>query len=397
MPSLRRRSLLAALGATTASLAGCSSTPEPDDPPQAETADAIDADNHVYGATGEWASVGCNASNTRSVDDGQAPVDGLTERWRVEVAQLGSRSEPIVADDRVYVREPTDSLRVLDAADGSELWTHDARTAPLVRDLVYVGSSDGLLALDPSDGTTQWSAPVGTVTGPPATYAGDWLYVPVGETLYRIDARSGEVDWSRRLFGRIVGPVAVYSGYGVVAVTEAGQLAMLSSDGGSGQGYWSLPARPQTHPTVDTDGIYVNCLDGTTYGVELENAPRYTIAWDVETGWANGGLAVSSGVYAAGTRGLFAIDPESGEERWHHGTGDWRHTAPALGRDTLFVGGDRLYALDPTPGDSLDGGPAVRFEREFHGRVGPGPVLDDGSLYVVAQTGSEAFHLLAFD
>ena len=75
--------------------------------------------------------------------------------------------------------------------------------------------------------------------------------------------------------------------------------------------------------------------------------------------------------------------------------GDWRHTAPCYGRDTLFVGGDRLWALDPTP--SGGAGPAVRFERSFAGRVGPGPVVDDGRLYVVAETAPDTHHLLAFD
>ncbi|ELZ02421.1 pyrrolo-quinoline quinone [Natrialba asiatica DSM 12278] len=68
-----------------------------------------------------------------------------------------------------------------------------------------------------------------------------------------------------------------------------------------------------------------------------------------------------------------------------HGIGDLRHTAPAYGRDTIFVGDDRLWALDPTPGDSPAGGPAVRFGHEFAGRVGPGPIHDDGTLYAVAQ------------
>lgn len=68
-------------------------------------------------------------------------------------------------------------------------------------------------------------------------------------------------------------------------------------------------------------------------------------------------------------------------------------------RDVLgTLGGDRLRALDPTPsGWSPDTGAAVRRERQFHGRVGPGPVLDDGRLDVVAQTAAETFELLALE
>ncbi|WP_439027464.1 hypothetical protein [Haloarchaeobius sp. DT45] len=70
---------------------------------------------------------------------------------------------------------------------------------------------------------------------------------------------------------------------------------------------------------------------------------------------------------------------------------------PALARDTLFVGGDKLYALDPTTDGGMlgSGGPAKRWEKSFHGEVGPGPVVDDGTIYVVAETAEAAYHLLA--
>ncbi|MFC7138196.1 PQQ-binding-like beta-propeller repeat protein [Halobaculum litoreum] len=117
--------------------------------------------------------------------------------------------------------------------------------------------------------------------------------------------------------------------------------------------------------------------------------------WTVDTGWTRVGLGLDSGLLFAGSaNGLRAVDTDSGERRWTHDLGDWSVTAPAVGRDTLFVGGDRLWALDPTEGGG-DAGPPVRFERSFHGRVGPGPVLDDGTLYVVAETGEETTHLLA--
>ena len=91
-----------------------------------------------------------------------------------------------------------------------------------------------------------------------------------------------------------------------------------------------------------------------------------------------------------------AIESDSGAVRWTHPIGEWRHTAPAIGRETIFIGGDRLWALDPSPDDGVFGSaPAVRYEKTFSGRVGPGPVLNDGVLYVVANTGEESINLLA--
>ncbi|WP_458206123.1 outer membrane protein assembly factor BamB family protein [Haladaptatus sp. NG-SE-30] len=395
MPSRRR--FLSVLGATSSVISGC--TTMADDPPKSGSMQSINPGKHVFGATGEWSSFGCNASNTRGVADGKAPVDGVTERWRVEVPQIAYH-EPLVADGHVYQPTPRE-LRVYDAADGSELWTRaNVKTTPLVRgDLVYAGVSNRLLALDSKTGETKWEKTLGEngFVRTPSMYDPEWLYVPAGETIHRVSSFTGEVEWSRRLLGNLLGSPAIYLGYYVAVATEAGKLYLLSPDG-TGAGEWNLPSKPQTSPTADTEGVYVNCLDGNTYGITLENQPRLNIDWKAETGWASGGLAVKKHLYASGTGGLHAIDPDDGEQVWKYDTGDWRWTAPALGRDTLFVGGDKLYAFDPTPSLRIPGtGPAKRFERSFHGRVGPGPVLDDGVLYVVAQTGRRKFHLLAFE
>jgi outer membrane protein assembly factor BamB len=89
------------------------------------------------------------------------------------------------------------------------------------------------------------------------------------------------------------------------------------------------------------------------------------------------------------------VDTESGSATWREPVGDWPQTAPTVARDTVFVGGDALYAFDPTPGGDPAGGPALRFEHSFAGRVGPGPVLDDGTLYVAAEVEEDEVALVA--
>ncbi|WP_423745768.1 PQQ-binding-like beta-propeller repeat protein (plasmid) [Haladaptatus sp. SPP-AMP-3] len=395
MPSRRR---FLALGATAA-LAGCAT--KADDPPKAGADESPDPEEHIHGANGEWSSFGCNASNTRTVADGNAPVDGVTERWRVDAPQLLFHA-PVASDGRVFLPVPN-RLEAYDARDGSMLWVTDeyeAETAPLVRDgTVYVGASNRLRVLDAKTGTTKWERTFdadGTVEAP-STYGGDWLYVPVGETVYRVDSETGEVDWSRRLFGTLLGSPPCGSA-GVTLATEAGKVYVFGPDG-TGWGEWNLPPQPHAPPTIDTDGIYVNCLDGKTYGIRTENEPRLDVDWSVETGWVNGGLAVKENLYAAGTKGLRAIDPATGEQLWTEDTGDQRRTTPALVRDTLFVGGEKLFAFDPTPSSGLlsGDGPARRFEKSFYGPVRFGPVLNDGALYAVAQTGEETYQLVALE
>ncbi|GAB7017401.1 outer membrane protein assembly factor BamB family protein [Halostagnicola bangensis] len=121
--------------------------------------------------------------------------------------------------------------------------------------------------------------------------------------------------------------------------------------------------------------------------------------WSAETGLIDRGIAVADGlVFVANGLDMSAYDAGTGENHWNTKIGEWRHTAPAYGRETVFVGGDRLRAFDPAPRDDPSNGPALRFDREFAGRVGSGPVIDDGVLYVVAEVESEAeYALLALE
>ena len=398
MPSTRRAAL-ASVAAGCVSLAGCTTSlrsPAPDDPPPSGVDELPDPDSHIFGANGSWSSFGCNASNTRAVSDGEAPVDRVSERWRVEVAQVAFQA-PVAADGRVYFPDYS-RLRVFDADDGSELWTlEDVRTMPICRDdVVYTGVGNAIQALEPATGDVLWEREFdagGTVT--PATRTRRGLLCSVGEEVVSLEPDDGTVQWRREVFGQVLEHAATSGMGGVVVVTEAGMIYLLG-DNGNGAWRWQLPTRPTCPPTAGRDAIYVACNDGTTYALTAEQTEP---TWTAETGWIDRGIGVVDGlVLAANGRELRALDTDSGDRHWEHEIGDWSHTAPAYGRDTVFVGGDRLWALDPTPGDSPSGGPAVRFEKTFAGRVGPGPVLDDGTLYVVAEVEEEeTYALLALE
>lgn len=402
MPS--RRTFLATLGtAGVSGVAGCSgltgeSSPEPDDPPAADpdAESKLNPRKHVYGATGSWSSPGCNAANTREVADGQAPVAEPEVRWRTDASEF-SGTEPLVANDQLYLSSD-EGLRALDAATGEERWSFSGTNgeSPLVRgSQVYVPTYEGLTALDSETGDVRWRTALDGNTKTPGYSGSGWLAVPSGETLHRIEPDRGEVQWSRRLFGELLGSPALWSISFPVVASEAGVVYLLDGEG-TGYATWDVPSKPQAPPTTDTDYIYVGCFDAKTYALGDLGGPEMATQWSTQTGFVDIGIGVSQGLVCTASTDLTAIDGESGEVRWTFEKGDWRHTAPAFGRDTLFVGGDRLWALDPTPGgEAGSDGPAVRWEKEFHGRVGPGPVLDDGRLFTVAQTDEEEFELLA--
>jgi outer membrane protein assembly factor BamB len=181
----------------------------------------------------------------------------------------------------------------------------------------------------------------------------------------------------------------------VVVRCQRGQQSQPRGQRGIRQ--WQLPSVPKSPPVVGREAAYINCRDGKTYALGGETESPNTVAWTADTGWAAYGIAIARGhVFTAATE-LTAIDADSGSVAWTHPTGEWEVTAPVYARDTIFVGGDQLYALDPTPGGSTADGPAVRYTRDLGDRVGPGPVIDDGRLYVIAGPEDGQPELIAFD
>lgn len=388
-------------------LSGCSGVfgdPAPDEPPTPGRANTLDPDDHILGATGEWSSFGCNATNNRSVEDEQAPVDGVEERWRVPLEGHSGIREPLVADGIVYFTQGS-TLTAYDADDGTKRWSAAIEDFPLVWEgLVYVPTecdeAECLTALDPETGEQLWSHSFDERVGSPCTFAGRWLMFAVGERIVWFDLETRTVASERQVFGPVFHPPAAPFDGTVTVTTQAGHVYSLSE--GEGFRQWRLPVVPKSAPVYDQDGCYVNCRDGKTYAMGLDDGSSLEVAWSVRTGWAEYGIAVAaSQLFTAGSRKLTAVDAESGEQAWTYANGEWAHTAPVYGRDTVFVGGDKLYALDPDPGGNLGDGPAVRYTRDLGGRVGPGPVLNDGRLYVVAgpdgDDSEEKPHLYAFD
>ncbi|TYL39205.1 pyrrolo-quinoline quinone [Natronococcus pandeyae] len=402
-----RRALLASVGSGAVLLPGCSrfsstqsrDPPEPDEPPESGVDELPDPNSHVHGANGEWSSFGCNAANTRAVADGKAPVDGVSERWRVEVTPM-VRREPVAAGGRVYLLNGSE-LFVFDADDGTEFWSvEDVWEPPLIREgVVYVSTYDGVHALEADTGDELWVRAIdvpGNSTVP-ATIGG-LLICAFGERVVALDPEDGSVRWHRDVFGQVLDHAVTLGQRLIIVATEAGMVYALATNGVA-YNRWQLPESPTAPPSIDGETIYVNCKDGNTYALTDENESTTEFEWVADTGWVDGGLAVVDDlVLAARGETLRALDAESGLRYWDHEIGDRDDTAPAYGRETVFVGGDRLRALDPAPEGNPADGPAIRFEHEFGGEiVGPGPVLNDGTLYVVAEVEDEEVALLALE
>lgn len=292
MTLLSRRAWLAALGMAAApSSAGCADVLAPEDEPVPSTA-------HPDG----WPVSNYDVANTRHVPH-DGPTDDVQRRWRFEHDDIIGDDLPLIAiaDGTAYIGTSEAEIHAIDTGDGEgelliDLDSSDERTleAPILgitifEDHLYV-VSDGLYAISRDDGAEEWHV---WVVEEEAHLPGiDGPALPVGDHVY-------------------------VGGFGVYAIDrELGEVA------------WHF----------ETDDL------PPTFGAHDGNLGPFVI----ET------PAVGEGTVYATTFDpiLYAIDADTGEERWRYETEDAGFGTPVIRDDIVLLPvHDRLLAFDAERGD----------------------------------------------
>lgn len=253
---------------------------------------------------------------------------------RAEIAR-----QPIVSGDLVYFSNANDTLIAADRQSGKIVWSHHRTPAlgmevagysgPALKDgLVYMGFSDGTaLAFDALTGEERWQ-PVDLAAEAEDT---------IGEIPKYLD-----VDTTPELIETSAGPVAVFGSYvgGVYALdAEMGTLVWANSQasGVSDLQYWQQPA-------YEHEGI--------------ERPARRLL------------------LVSTGTTGLWALDPDTGEEVWRQRLPRGGVSRPVPVAGALMINASQLgtFLLSPIDGSPIDG---------IH--------VDDGASGTPAALGNRAF------
>jgi outer membrane protein assembly factor BamB len=117
---------------------------------------------------------------------------------------------PVIADETLFTVSRQGTIFAINALNGQHLWRHSlgedrflSRPA-IYTDHLYVGSQNGLHALEPHSGQTMWTFPTSRAISASPLIVGDTVYVACEDHfLYALDAGSGQEQWrlemSRRL------------------------------------------------------------------------------------------------------------------------------------------------------------------------------------------------------
>ncbi|WP_455447820.1 PQQ-binding-like beta-propeller repeat protein [Natrinema thermotolerans] len=359
MPS--RREVMAALGATgIATAAGCLGGLSVD--PGTDESYA-------------WPTGGADRRNSRAIPDGVAPREDPTVDWRVDLESAYATADPVVVDGTVLATIGTDVV-AFDRTSGDRRWSIDPnneantyRGAPTVYEgLAYVPEVDTVTARDLESGAVEWSETFEATIGQGSLLVTDdgengRVFTAGGNSLHALDAGTGERLWEQELLGTPEHSLAKYTDYVYVA-TDGGELYAVD-EWGTVQWRRTVEAGIRSGPAVRSLdqsgsewGIAVVGGDGTVVYFEPDGAR----AWETEIGgFGNDGIAIAHETLLArsGPR-VFALNLADGSVRWRLDLGESAHNPPIVVGDTVYVGGDRLRAID------IEGGIGVRSYRTRH-------------------------------
>lgn len=360
-----------------------------------DSEEETEQESKIPPATGSWQTYQSDSSNTGRISDVSLPEDPETTwEYETDAEQLSS---PVVADSTLYGWDSSGSVFSLGATTGEENWTFDSvgeTTIPdsplLDDDTLYVSGGDGVTAINATDGTKVWET---DITGSPPKKMGDTVYI-VGSDVVAINTSDGSVAWkNEEIFSVRSQPPAVTEEYVFVSSTET--LYALDADSGDIEweyaGSWTDDISDLTAPSIHDSTIYFAAQVGIpekVYGVNMQSGqeqfsdlvgdrrtvPVGSISFSGDSmvaleehgtvfsrpvedgvGWAIDigvdadasapPIVVGNDVVVTTSEETYAFDSE-GETKWSHDAGNY-HQPPTAVDEWVFVGDGKgtLHAL----------------------------------------------------
>ncbi|WP_276271671.1 PQQ-binding-like beta-propeller repeat protein [Haloarcula litorea] len=294
----------------------------------------------------DWPMARGNAANAGRAD-ALSSTAGVTEQWQTSVgdSQHLFTSPPVVADGTVVFgadRNDGSAVYACDAETGTRLWEtagYEGDGAAAVADGVVVVPDYGSVhAHRLDDGADQWLVEVDEYSSAVTVTDGVAHVGDSGGTLHAVDVRDGRRRWRW------------------TAETDVTLDNFV--------------------PAVDGDRVYFTGFDGPLFAVSRGDG---TLSWQFDSASTIHTPAVRDGTVYAADRGrsLYALDADTGDERWAASLPGPSYAAPAVDDAGIYaVAEDHVVAVGPDGSD--------RWRRSLAGAGSEAPVVAGESLLVPA-------------
>jgi outer membrane protein assembly factor BamB/subtilisin family serine protease len=276
----------------------------------------------------------------------------LQAEWQAD-GSIGNISRgTIVADGTLYVATSNSTIRALEPATGTEIWSssprpHTPRFPTVAEGAVYAvfmnGTQYDVLALDALTGELLWS--VDGIARDPGSFdtgalavSGGRVYVPRSAAVVALDDSSGSLLWTAGGLDPTTSDPTAAAGR-VFIGTSRGVVAMEQQTGSIA---WSvdLGGTVSAAPVHAAGRLFVvRHGDGRVYSLSAETG---AIAWQAGPGLGPVSATPAfddSSLYLAGLSGVyFAVDAANGSLRW-------QQPLPAGARSSLAHAEGHLYGV----------------------------------------------------
>jgi outer membrane protein assembly factor BamB len=328
----------------------------------------------------------------------------LKKEWEFPILNAGihsaSKSSPAVDATGIYVGTDGGVFYAFDFS-GKVRWSFTtvfaARgihgTALTDGDTVYFGAYNGrFYALNKADGSMRWVAYLADAVGSSPLMQDGSIYVSAetAKTLngfaFKIDARSGQVQWRSQPFGEQV--------HSSVALEEAGPLLFVGANNGSfnaidkmtGHLKWQMFAGDsvKSTPLITRDRVFFTSWDQNVWAVDAKTG---NMLWRT----ALGAKSQSSPAWSERENLLIvntskghvlALDPENGHIAWRKNGVGLNITSPlVLARSGLpsriftQCSSKLVCLLDASTGQTI-------WEMQMNAELTSTPVAYDGAIYL---------------
>jgi outer membrane protein assembly factor BamB len=276
-----------------------------------------------------WPMAGHDAAHSGTVDGPEPPYRVAWELEGPDAPVTGA-----AATDQAVIVLSSEGVLALDPADGTVIWERGRPSGPagvpaIAGDLVIHARDDGVsgqvVARDLATGDIVWQANIGAAAAGGPTVAGEMVIVgTLGGEVIALDLATGKERWRFETLGGVAGAPAVADGVVVAAAYQGttGRSTVYALDAAAGtedRKIWQFdagPVGPPSGPAIGDGLAYVGLSDLEIRAFDLgDGAERWTFS--SRDGFGPRQIpAAGRALIAADRTHLYRLDPATGDERW---------------------------------------------------------------------------------
>lgn len=339
----------------------------------------------------DWPMGRANPQGTGATSD-ELP-EQLELLWQVDVDGLGFDAGPIIADGKVFANDHDGRVLALDLATGNEIWrlqleTGFVATPAFHNGKLYVGDYDGnLRALDAKTGKELWVYAAGQeIDASPNFFEGSVLFTSQNGTLYSVNQETGELLWQYETGDQLQCGATLAGTKTFLGGCDA-QLHIVDVKTGQVIGEpFPIDAPTASTPSVIGDRVFVPTYAGEIFAFKMpSDKPVWRMKDPKLSDEFRNSVAVADGL-AVGTgrnKRVFAIDIESGEQKWVKILRKRSDASPIIaGKSVIVAAADgRIVRFDLQSGEE-------KWMFEVKGAFLGSPAVADGKLVLTNDRGT---------